>query len=159
MAYSMDIRLALEADAPDISELIYSTSVACCFSLEHPCPKWYEESVRPGQISKLLQSEQMVWVIAIHDQKLMGVLAVSEKNHIKYFFVHPLFQKMGVGKKLWGFALSIKAFGNSLAVRSSIFAVPVYERLGFKAIGPLNFINGIAYQTMVANYSIGAALD
>ena len=94
----MDIRLALEADAPDISELIYSTSVECCFSLEHPCPKWYEESVRPGQISKLLKSEQMVWVIAIHDQKLVGVLAVSEKITSSIFSFTLSFKKWGLVK-------------------------------------------------------------
>jgi len=145
------IRLALEADVSDIAELIYSTSAACCFSPAQPCPKWYEESVQPSQIATLFKSEQMVWLVAIEEQKLAGVLAVTDKSHVKYFFVHPAFQKLGVGKKLWESAMDRGALGNSITVRSSLFAVPVYQRLGFKAIEPPKSFNGMDYQTMVTS--------
>lgn len=95
----------------------------------------------------------MVWLVAMRDQELAGVLAVSGKSHVKYFFVHPSFQKLGIGKKLWDFAKHIGAIGNSLTVSSSLFAVPVYERLGFKATEPPKSFNGMDYQTMVASYS------
>jgi GNAT superfamily N-acetyltransferase len=151
MTYSCDIRLALEADAFDIAELIYHTSVVCCFSAAQPCPKWYEESVQANQIVNLIKSKKMVWLVAIQGQKVAGVLAVSDKSHVKYFFVHPMFQKLGVGKSLWDVAMRRGALGNSLTVRSSLFAVPVYQRLGFKAIEPPKTFNGIDYQTMVAS--------
>lgn len=151
MINSRTIRLALEADVSDIAELIYSTSVACCFSPAQPCPKWYEESVQPSQISTQFKSEQMVWLVAVEEQKLAGVLAVTDKSHVKYFFVHPAFQKLGVGKKLWESAMDRGALGNSITVRSSLFAVPVYQRLGFKAIEPPKSFNGMDYQTMVTS--------
>jgi hypothetical protein len=152
MTNSPTIRLALEADVSDIAELIYSTSVACCFSPAQPCPKWYEESVQPSQIANLIKSEQMVWLVAIQEQKLAGVLAVIDKSHVKYFFVHPVSQKLGVGKKLWGSAMGGGALSNSITVRSSLFAVPVYQRLGFKAIEPPKSFNGVDYQTMVTSF-------
>jgi GNAT superfamily N-acetyltransferase len=152
MTNSPTIRLALEADVSDIAELIYSTSVACCFSPAQPCPKWYEESVQPSQIANLIKSEQMVWLVAIQEQKLAGVLAVIDKSHVKYFFVHPVSQKLGVGKKLWGSAMGRGALSNSITVRSSLFAVPVYQRLGFKAIEPPKSFNGVDYQTMVTSF-------
>lgn len=145
------IRLALEADVSDIAELIYSTSVACCFSPVQPCPKWYEESVQPSQIATLFKSEKMVWLVALEEQKLAGVLAVTDMSHVKYFFVHPAFQKLGVGKKLWESAMDRGALGKSITVRSSLFAVPVYRRLGFKAIEPPKSFNGMDYQTMITS--------
>ena len=42
--------------------------------------------------------------------------------------------------------------GKSLTVRSSLNAVPVYERLGFVATEPPKIMNGLQYQTMVATY-------
>jgi GNAT superfamily N-acetyltransferase len=152
MKNNPEIRQALETDASDIAELIYSTSVACCFAPEQPCPEWYRESVQLSQIANLLRSEQMVWLVATQEQTLAGVLAVSDKSHVKYFFVHPAYQKLGIGKQLWRFASRSGVLGNSLTVRSSLFAVPVYERLGFVAIEPPKTFNGMQYQTMVAKY-------
>lgn len=110
------------------------------------------ESVAPAQILSQLRYEQMTWLVAEENQALIGVLTVSDRKHVKYFFVHPTHQKLGVGKRLWHFASNKGLLGNSVTVRSSLFAVPVYERLGFKAIEPPNVFNGIQYQTMVAIY-------
>jgi len=126
-----EIRQALEADAPAISELI-------------------EASIQPAQILKLLGSSQMVWLVAAAHKSLTGVLAISERSHVKYFFVHPTFQKLGIGKQLWEFALGGGLLANTVTVRSSLFAVPVYERLGFKTVGSAEVLNGMHYQTMVA---------
>lgn len=152
MKSSHEIRPALVTDASDIAALIYSTSVACCFTPEQPCPDWYEKSVQPSQIACLVKHENMVWLVAMREQTLAGVLAICDKSHVKYFFVHPTFQKLGIGRQLWNFAVRIGVLGNSCTVRSSMFAVPVYERLGFRAVGPPSFFNGLHYQTLVAKY-------
>jgi GNAT superfamily N-acetyltransferase len=70
------------------------------------------------------------------------------KANIKYFFVHPAQQKMGIGQLLWQFAKNSGAFGETLKVRSSLFAVPVYERLGFKITEPPGCFNGLHFQPM-----------
>ena len=153
MKCSLEIRQAGEADASEIAELIYSTSVACCFTADQPCPEWYKQSTQPSQIADLLKSEKMAWLVAVQDQKIAGVLAVSDKTHVKYFFVHPAQQKAGIGKKLWHFALQNEVLGNALTVRSSLFAVPVYQRLGFEAVEAPQTFNGMPYQTMKASYT------
>jgi len=152
MMHNPEIRQAFEADASDIAELIYSTSVACCFTPEQPCPEWYKESLQPSQIAGLLRSEQMGWLVANQEQKLAGVLAISDKSQVKYFFVHPAYQKLGIGKQLWNFALRSGALEYPLTVRSSLFAVAVYERLGFIAIESAKTFNDIHYRTMVASH-------
>ena len=141
----------LEADASAISELIYATSQWCCFAPERPCPDWYEASIEPAHIRQLLGSAQMAWLVAVSDESLVGVLAIGDSSHVKYFFVHPAFQKLGVGRQLWQFALDGGLLRNTVTVRSSLFAVAVYARLGFKATEPPSVFNGMHYQNMEAN--------
>ena len=147
-----EIRQALVADASAISELIYATSCDCCFTAEQLCPDWYVASIQPEQILTLVSSDQMVWLVAASKNTLVGVLAICDSSHVKYFFVHPAFQKLGIGKRLWKFALNGGMLGNTVTVRSSLFAVPVYERLGFKAVEPPKIFNGMHYQTMVVSF-------
>ena len=146
-----EIRYALEADACAISELIYATSQLCCFTPEHPCPEWYEASIQPAHIRQLLGSAQMAWLVAVSGESLVGVLAIGDSSHVKYFFVHPAFQKLGVGRQLWQFALDGGLLRNTVTVRSSLFAVAAYARLGFKAMEPPQVLKGMHYQTMEAN--------
>ncbi|WP_174873840.1 GNAT family N-acetyltransferase [Vogesella oryzae] len=151
MMTTAEIRQALEADAAIIADLIYSTSLACCFTPEQPCPEWYRESVQPDKVGSLLKSEHLNWLVATQGQELVGVLAIGDKNHVKYFFTHPSYQNQGIGKQLWQFALRNGALAYPLTVRSSLFAVPVYERLGFIASESPKIFNGMHYQTMVAD--------
>ena len=146
-----ELRYALEADASAISELIYAASRACCFTPEQPCPDWYQSSIEPAHIRQLLGSAQMAWLVAVSDKSLVGVLAIGDSSHVKYFFVHPAFQKLGVGRQLWQFALDGGLLRNTVTVRSSLFAVAVYARLGFKATEPPQVFKGMRYQTMEAD--------
>ena len=83
---------------------------------------------------------------------MAGVLAIEDKSSIKYFFVHPKQQNMGLGKLLWQFAQRNGAFGATLKVLSSLFAVPVYLRLGFKSTEPPGCFNGLHFQSMVNHH-------
>ena len=148
---NLELRHALEADAAAISELIYATSQLCCFAPERRCPDWYAASIQPAHIRQLLGSAQMAWLVAVSDQSVVGVLAIGDSSYVKYFFVHPAFQKLGVGRRLWQFALDGGLLKNTVTVRSSLFAVAVYARLGFKATEPPQVFKAMHYQTMEAN--------
>jgi GNAT superfamily N-acetyltransferase len=152
MSPPISIRHALVIDAADISKLIVSTSETCCFSEAAPCPDWYRNSIQTQAIATLIASESMVFLVAVHEQAMAGVLAIEGKSSIKYFFVHPAQQKMGIGQLLWQFAKNSGTFGETLKVRSSLFAVPVYERLGFKTTEPPGCFNGLHFQPMVNHH-------
>jgi GNAT superfamily N-acetyltransferase len=152
MMNSFEIRFASVSDASAIAKLIYSTSMACCFTPEQPCPEWFKVSVSPTQITSHLKSRNMVWAVAEEGQSLVGVLAISDSSNVKYFFVHPSHQKVGIGMRLWLFVSNNGLLGSSVTVRSSLFAVLVYERLGFKVTEPPKEFNGLHYQTMCATY-------
>ena len=148
MSSQASIRHASLTDAFGISKLIASTSEICCFSEAAPCPDWYRISLQTQAIETLIASERMVFLLAMPDQRIAGVLAIEDKLSIKYFFVDPGHQKMGIGKLLWQFAKNSGEFGATLKVRSSLFAVPIYQRLGFECIGPPASFNGLHFQSM-----------
>ena len=83
---------------------------------------------------------------------MAGVLAIEDKSSSKYFFVQPDQQTMGIGQLLWQFARQGGMFGETLKVRSSLFAVPIYQRLGFESIGPPSSFNGLHFQSMVNHH-------
>ena len=132
--------------------VILRTSIDCCFSHEAPCPDWYRESIAPDQIRKLIDSTDYDWLVAIQGDEIFGILAVELKTHIKYYFVLPEAQGLGIGRKLWNEAVKRSMLATEVYVRSSIFAVPVYEKLGFVKTGTASTYNGMAYQAMVAKY-------
>lgn len=82
---------------------------------------------------------------------LAGVIAVRDTTHIYHLFVMPEFHRKGVAAKLWERAkANALASGNKegFSVRSSEFAVPVYERFGFCVIGSRAEKGGIAFVPM-----------
>ena len=152
MSSQASIRHALVTDASGISKLIASTSEICCFNEAAPCPDWYLISLQTQAIETLIASERMVFLLAaMSDPRIAGVLAIEDKLSIKYF-VDPEHQKMGIGKLLWQFAKNSGEFGAKLKVRSSLFAVPVYERLGFECSGPPSSFNGLHFQSMANHH-------
>lgn len=147
-----EVRIAIASDAERISTVILKTSTTCCFSQEAPCPDWYRESIAPEQIRKLIESTDYNWLVALQREDIVGVLAVAQNSQIKYYFVLPGVQRLGIGRKLWNEAVHISILATEVSVRSSVFAVPVYEKLGFVKSGEASKFKGMVYQPMVAKY-------
>ncbi|MBE5682179.1 GNAT family N-acetyltransferase [Pantoea agglomerans] len=144
----MEIRAALESDAAGISELIQLVSMQCNFSETEPCPQWFIESTKPDVLQPLIVSDDYLWLIAVERGEVTGVLTLFEGNLVKYLFVHPEFQRKGVARALWQRA--IPELRSEISVRSSLFAIPFYEKREFKKVGEVKFFNGVSFQTMIA---------
>ena len=144
----MEIREAIESDAVRISELIHLVSLQCNFSETEPCPQWFIESTKPDVLQPLIVSDDYLWLIAVERGEVTGILTLFEGNLVKYLFVHPKFQRKGVARALWQQA--IPELRSEISVRSSLFAVPFYEKRGFKKVGEVKFFNGVSFQTMIA---------
>ena len=145
-----EIRAAKTFDAERIARLILKTSIDCCFSKESPCPDWYRESVATDKIKKMIGLKEYEWLVASQGNEIIGVLAVEKKSCIKYYFVLPEFQGLGIGRSLWSEAIRRSLLSAEVTVRSSIIAVPVYEKLGFVKTGDIADVNGMLYQPMAA---------
>ena len=147
----MKIRPATTDDARAISALI--SSVAHYFTL-HPQGEGAEDflkTIRPSSIAGYITAENFMYFAGFVADELAGVVAIRDKKHLFHLFVAPKFQRQGIAGRLWAFAKdsAIRA-GNTqdFTVNSTLYAVPFYERLGFKARGPKVETHGIAFVPM-----------
>ena len=83
--------------------------------------------------------------------QLVGALGIRDRERIMHLFVAESYQRRGIARALWSRTKSeLMAEGGEVSVvtNSSIYAVPVYERFGFKAIGPRAERAGVTYVPM-----------
>lgn len=144
----MEIREAIASDAVSISKLIQVVSLQCNFSKLEPCPQWFIESIKPDALKPSIIADDYLWLIAVESGEITGVLTLFEGNLVKYLFVHPKCQRRGVARALWQWVTP--ALRSEISVRSSLLAVPFYEKRGFKKVGEVKFFNGVSSQTMIA---------
>lgn len=86
---------------------------------------------------------------AYHEDKLIGILAMRENgSHVALFFVDGAYHNKGAGKALWHRMLSDN-HSKRISVHSSLYAVPVYEKLGFRKTGGTVTEDGITFLPMV----------
>lgn len=86
---------------------------------------------------------------AFDKEKLIGIIATrNNDSHIALFFVHEDYQKQGIGRLLFNECLK-ENINKQITVNSSVYAVRIYERLGFEQIGSLKEENGIRYIPMI----------
>lgn len=92
-------------------------------------------------------------MIALSESEIVGVIVVKEYDHVSVFFVEPSLMGQGIGRGLLENSLTIcrqnKADLKEIDVNSSPWAVPVYQKLGFKSDGPEQEVNGIRFTRMV----------
>lgn len=101
----------------------------------------------------IIKSKDGIFFVAVEMvvNKLVGVIDIKD-NEIIVFFVDPNFQGMGIGKKLFDkiFKYAKKYGHKQLLVHSSLYAVKIYTKLGFKKIRKIwKEREGIKYYDML----------
>lgn len=85
---------------------------------------------------------------AFIDNEPVGIIATrNEGKHIALFFVKGAYHGKGIGKKLWNTIINEIA-SPAVTVHSSIFAAPIYRKLGFVPTGNVREDGGIRYVPM-----------
>ena len=81
------------------------------------------------------------------NNKLVGVIATNDINHISLLFVDGEFHKKGIGRKLYEHILQ---FNNtdSFSVNSSIYGYEFYKKLGFIDLDKEQCVHGIRFFPM-----------
>lgn len=77
---------------------------------------------------------------------MAGVAAIRDNAHLYLLFVDTPFQHRGIALALWQTALAACiecAQPETITVNASSFAVPVYVKLGFVALGPAEVREGV----------------
>lgn len=100
-------------------------------------------------INKFKTGEQMM-IGAFHNNKIIGVLAISTRNHISLVFVDKKYHRMGIATKLVNEIASRLKLKNidKIKLNSSPYAIQFYEKIGFIATDIEQIKNGIRYVPM-----------
>lgn len=86
---------------------------------------------------------------AFDGDKLIGLIASrSEGSHIALFFVDGAYHRKGIGRMLWNTFLADSDKQN-ITVNSSLYAVGIYEKLGFIKTAEAQTDSGIQFVPMV----------
>ena len=89
--------------------------------------------------------------VAETDSGIAGFIAIRDNKHIFHMFVDKAHNRQGVAAALWQVARqAAREAGNPgiFTVNSSNFAVPVYEKMGFRRTAEMQCKNGIFYNPM-----------
>ena len=151
MRDDFEIRLACDADAAEISALI--NDVAHHFSANRGgvLAQWFADTITPTAIGKCISDDKFHYLAAWSGARIAGVIAMRDRSHVHHLFVARAFQRRGVATRLWQRAKDAAlAAGNDggFSVRSSEYAVPVYERFGFRVAGKRGEMDGIVFVPM-----------
>lgn len=142
----MEIRKIKETEMNDALELVWQTF------LEYEAPDYTNEGILEFEKSikdKEWQSKREFYG-AFEENKILGVIATKDKNHISLFFVDGKHHKQGIGKKLFN-KISELNKTNYFTVNSSPYAKEVYIHLGFECTDKLQEVNGLKFYPMKNN--------
>jgi GNAT superfamily N-acetyltransferase len=139
-----------ESAVCDLVARVFEEFVAPGFS-----PEGVREFLGYAEPSALVQRAQdnHFVLVAVTEDQVVGMIEVRNHDHISLFFVDARVHRRGIGRELAGQALDIcrhtRPDLKEIDVNSSPYAVPVYERLGFRQVGPERVKNGIRFVPMV----------
>lgn len=143
----MSIRLASYNDVDAIKALVTSLSRFYLKEQESTLPTWFLESLSTAAFLKRMDdSANLNWVFEC-EGRVLAYLALKDGRHLYHLFVAETHQGQGIARMLWEHALS-QCTSASITVRSSLFAVPVYKKLGFIENGPKGEKDGIEFQAL-----------
>lgn len=145
----MRIRTAREEDAAAIGLLIASLSHYFCEGGSGEVPVWFADTITAQAIRDRIASDRYLNLVFLHDNELAGYIAIQDGNHLYHLFVAAEYQGNGIARQLWEYARNLCP-RERFTVRSSLYAVPVYARFGFRVTGPAGLKDGIAFQPMEA---------
>ena len=113
----------------------------------------FRKFIQPEELKKSLESGKF-FMLGCYDEeeKLVGVTAIRDLCHVSLLFVDKAYHGRGIAKELITNAINRCTNENpglsEISVNSSIFAVEVYKKIGFKTAGEKTTKNGIIFLPM-----------
>ncbi|MGB2924850.1 MAG: GNAT family N-acetyltransferase [Limnothrix sp.] len=111
----------------------------------------FSEYIQPQAIGDRLKRNHFL-LVAILNQKIIGVLEMRNHNHLSLLFVTKSQQRQGIAKKLvqqaTNYCLREEPDLTKLTVHSDPKAVPAYAAMGFTVTGSERVEDGIRYIPM-----------
>ena len=131
----------------DLVRQVFDTCVAPDFA-EEGVEEFYRFA-EPGAMQARVRSGGVV-LVAVSADDLLGMLEFVPPNHVAMMFATRRGQ--GIGKALLTHAIGQVRTAHpdmpKLTVHAARSAEPIYQRLGFRPVGPVTTKNGITYIPM-----------
>ena len=143
----MIIRNAKEDDAEQIKELVSGLSHFYLSASEESLPEWLSSSLELKEFKSRLKNNEFTNLVYESNGHIIGYISIKNKNHIYHLFVSQEHQRKGIAKKLWEKAKNL-CQSPTYTVRSSLYAVPVYECFGFTKTNEIDTKDNIKFQVM-----------
>lgn len=137
---------------PALRVLVQSLSRYYLASEQAVLPSWLQATLTDDAFHRRLQDPRFFHRIILVDDELAGYIALHtgdtpEVYHLYHLFVDARFQRQGLAALLWQCARDELGF-EQCTLRSSLFAVPVYERFGFEKTSAVLEKDGLQFQPM-----------
>lgn len=111
----------------------------------------FKEYADPDEMAARISSDHFV-LLALSGGDVVGMIEIRRHRHVSLLFIEPGFQGRGLGGVLLKKALEHCRKANpqlrELTVNSSPNALQAYERMGFRATGKEQSINGVRFVPM-----------
>ncbi len=146
----MDIRDATKEDATQIKQLVIGLSHLYLANTADLVPARFLATLELKEFEKRIKEDQFTNLVCKTNEKIIGFISVKDKNHIYHLFVSQQHQRKGFAKKLWKAATALCG-ATRYTVRSSLYAVPVYESFGFIKSADAEAKDSIEFQKMELN--------
>ena len=122
--------------------------------LEFESPDYTEEGI--NEFKKSIDDKEWVkerdyYGYFDDNNKILGVIATKDLNHIALFFVDGKYHRQGIGKKLYEKAKDLNK-DNFFTVNSSPYAHEIYKKLGFIDTDKEQCIKGLRFFPMRIDY-------
>jgi GNAT superfamily N-acetyltransferase len=111
----------------------------------------FRQDVNEHWLAALQHEGHFIGVVEVQGI-IQGIIALKSDGHISLFFVDRAWQKKGLGRGLFEYAVARlrqqQPGVRFLDVNSSGYAVPIYLALGFKPSGSIMVTHGIRHYPM-----------
>lgn len=145
------LRPATVDDAEAISVLIADLMPYLTLAPDGAGAETFIASMSTEALAGLLADARYDYRLGHIGTELAGVVAIRDRRHLFHLFVARSFQGQGIGRRLWRAARNASLLDGGAAaftVNASDYAMPVYQRFGFRVSGVRVARDGIAYTPM-----------
>ena len=104
-----------------------------------------------SSIKRLLDNSEMMMWGCFHNNKIIGMIATKQSNHISLLFVDKEYHRQGIARTLYRKVVEYCSKIDDcleISVNSSLYAVEAYKRLGFVQTDTEQQKNGIRFVPM-----------
>lgn len=111
-----------------------------------PLPDAFVASLAPEEFETRFNDREYLNLVCEDNGEILGYGALRADSHLLHLFVAESHQGRGVSRLLWQQLRS--SASAQVTVNSSLYAVPVYKKLGFVVKGDIAEKSGIWFQLM-----------